>query len=140
MCASLNEPGSDDVDLAAGSAPRESGAVEAADVDNRLNSEVDVAHDLPDRRPLEKPMSGEAAGVEEAGDAGRFTEQGVVIGSHLVHAHPTVGDAQVEQCRRSTVHRIHEVRQPVLAVPPLEAGLLLLEGHAQEDRGASRWK
>ena len=93
------------------SAPRSKRLAESgAHVDERLAAQVEVAHDLADRRRLQEAVAREAGRVQEAARAVRLADEGVVVGAVLVQAGPAAAHADLRQPRRAPLDGLGERR------------------------------
>ncbi len=77
----------------------ESAYVESAAVQERGATKVEVADDLPDRRPHEEAVAREPRGVQEPRDLAILADELVVVWSDLIEAGPSGGQAGVQNRR-----------------------------------------
>src|SRR5436305_9758452 len=90
----------DNVVLRAEHGVAEAVGAERPDVDERRSLENQVAEDLSHGGTLKEAVAGEAGRIEEAADAPRLADDGVVVRSDLVQTRPAALDARLRDPRR----------------------------------------
>ena len=95
-----------------------------------------IAQDLAGRRALQEAVAGEPGGVQEARDARRLADHGVVVRAHVVQPGPAAldGAGAIRGARRSAISSSAGIQSSV--VSSQEAGRLVRVGHAHEQPAA----